>query len=91
MREFEEITSHLIQRIENLEKILQIDEREEVAITDHKGQSFIIIHIQDDTQACTITANEIEIVIDNFDITKYSKLAISGNLALSLLMAEKVF
>ncbi|TRU82389.1 MAG: hypothetical protein EWV76_19960 [Microcystis novacekii Mn_MB_F_20050700_S1] len=75
MTEFDEITSHLIQRIENLEKILQIDEREEVAITDHKGQSFIIIHIQDDTQACTITANEIEIVIDNFDITKIFKVS----------------
>lgn len=75
MTEFDEITSHLIQRIENLEKILQIDEREEVSITDHKGQSFIIIHIQDDTQACTITANEIEIVIDNFDITKIFKVS----------------
>ena len=75
MTEFDEITSYLIQRIENLEKILQIDEREEVSITDHKGQSFIIIHIQDDTQACTITANEIEIVIDNFDITKIFKIS----------------
>ncbi|TRU33756.1 MAG: hypothetical protein EWV50_19810 [Microcystis aeruginosa Ma_MB_F_20061100_S20] len=65
MTEFDEIKSHLIQRIENLEKILQIDEREEVAITDHKGQSFIIIHIQDDTQV----AIQLRLLAVGFPIT----------------------
>lgn len=75
MREFEEIQSHLSQKIENLEQFLQIEERQEIAIADYKGQSFIIITIQDDTKACTIMVNGIETVIDNFDSTKIFKIS----------------
>jgi hypothetical protein len=74
MTEFNEIRSHLFQKLKNLENYLQIEERPEVLIADYRGQCFIIIGIQEDAKACSIIVKEIETPINDFDSTKIFKI-----------------
>jgi hypothetical protein len=75
MKKFEEIQIHLSKNIDNINKCLQIEERRRILIVDYKGQSFIIIDIQEDTNSCTIKINENNIENISYDSTKIFKIS----------------
>jgi hypothetical protein len=71
---FDEIKSHLSQKIDRLAQFVQIEERQNFFIIEYEKtkQCFIIIDIKKDTNTCTfnININEISIIIEEFDYTK---------------------
>jgi hypothetical protein len=75
MTEFNEIKSHLSQKIDKLAQFIQIEERREFLIIDYNGQSFIIIDIPMNPTDCKINVNDEDILIKDFDETKTFKVS----------------